>query len=30
MLEAKEEKNTAKEALDAAAFAEFFFGPGGR
>jgi hypothetical protein len=24
----KEEKNTSKEALDATAFAKFFFGPG--
>jgi hypothetical protein len=26
----KEEKNATKEALDAAAFAQFFLGPGGR
>jgi hypothetical protein len=26
----KEEKNTSKEALDATAFAKFFFGPGWR
>jgi hypothetical protein len=29
-LETKKEKNPSKEALDAAAFAQFVFGPGGR
>ena len=29
-LEVKKEKNTPKEALDATAFAKFFFRPGGR
>jgi len=29
-LEVKKEKNASKEALDATAFAKFFFAPGGR